>query len=270
MGLTLSSCGVSYPAATLTTTLPRLVKDEMKLDVSAEMVGKTLWVYYPCKNLVNPTTMTWNTDGLENISKVMSIAHRVVLSTDAKIDFLATIGADNQHFGLEFISIEYVPDLKQAMYERFSRGEYLMRSVRDISYNPDALKDPTGSGRRFHDITFDEFIGLQILHRTKSYFAKDKKLSAVFDIKTSAWSEKFGILKIDIEFFKKRYNLTPKENSINPINILTMVAAQVIGIYEYFDKIQAVELSDTFSGEKVRLSSAELKKVKIELPELDD
>jgi hypothetical protein len=266
----LSACQATYPAANLTTIIPRIAKAETNLDVTAQIVGKTLWVYFPSKNLVDPATMTWNTPGLEDVSKIMTIAHRVALSTDAKLNFLATIGADNAHFGLEFVSIEYIPDLKEVMMERFSRGEYILRSVRDIGYNPDALEDPTGSGRRFHDITFDEFIGLQILHRAKNFFIKDKKLSSIYDIKTSAWSQKFGIFKIRVEFVKKRYDLTPKENKIKPVAILGMIAAQVMNTYDYYGKFQAVDLTDSFSDDTLRLSADELKKCKVDLPELDD
>jgi hypothetical protein len=266
----LSSCEPTYPARTLTTTLPRVIKSEMGFDVTAQVVGKTLWVYFPCSNLVDPEKMTWNTSGLESIGKVMSVVHRVALSTDAKIDFLVTVGADNKHFGLEFIAIEYIPDLKEAMVERFSRGEYFLRSVREINQNPNSLKDPTGATRRYTDVTFDEFIGLQILHRAKNYFIKDKKLSEVYEIKTSAWSQKFGIFKINVEFAKKRYDLTPEQAKIKPVNILAMIAAQVMKTYNYYDKCQAVELTDTFSDETVRLSAGELKKLKIDLPKLID
>ncbi len=266
----LCACEATYPASTLTTSLTKLVKTEANLDILAQVTGKTLWIYFPSENLIDEKNLGWNAKGLEEASKILSITHRILLSSDAKIDFISAVAADVKNYGVELQTIEYVPDVKEAVLERFSRGEFFMRSVRDITMDPKRINDRSGESKRFYDITFDEFLSLQIIHRTKDLFSKDKRLEKIYEIKSTSWSQKFGVLKIDIECLKKKYDLTPEEEALKPLELITMIAAKVIGIYNYHDKMQAIELTDTFTKETRRLTSAELKKVKITLPEFLD
>ena len=127
-----SGCEATYPAKTLIPQLVKLVKDEQKIDIACHTSGKTLWVYIPLNNLIEEKTMGWNIPGVERMNKVLDSVHRVILSSDAKIDFLAFIGADVKKYGVELLIIEYIPDIQQAVLEKFSRGEFFMRSVRDV------------------------------------------------------------------------------------------------------------------------------------------
>ena len=67
---------------------------------------------------------------------------------------------------------------------------------------------------------------MQIVNRAKSLFLKDKQLSSLFEIKSTNWEEKFGIIKLEIEFLKKRYDLSAQEEAIKPIDYVKMIAAQ--------------------------------------------
>ncbi len=266
----LCACQATYPAATLTRQIPEMVREEDGVDVTATIVGKTLWVYMPTQDLIDEEKMTWQVPALERFSKVITVVHRMALSTDAHLDFLVFVAADIKYMGLEFIAMEYVPDLKEAMLERFSRGEYFMRSIRDVGINPEGHNDTTGATRRFYDVPFDEFICLQIIHRVKSRFAQDADLTGLYEIRSTSWSQKFGVLKINVEFVKKRYDQVPNARERPPIEWMKMIAAQVIKTYDYYDKFQALELNDSFAADKVRLSPDDLKKIKIDLPEFRD
>lgn len=265
----LSSCSPSYPAKTLTTQLTKLVKEERKIDVTCRITGKTLWVYLPLQNLVDEKKLTWSSAGLEEMSKVLSIVHRVILSTDAKLNFLSVIATDVKKYGVELMIIEYLPDIKEAILEKFSRGEFFSRSIKDVGLNAGAVNDLTGESKKFYDITFDQFVALQIIHRTKNLFAGDKTLDELFDIRSTSWSEKFGIIRIEFEFMKKKYNLPPQEEKIKPLDYAKMTAALVVKNYD-FKNFQLIELTDTFSKESVKLSPQDLKKVKINLPRFED
>ncbi len=266
----LGGCDATYPAATLTRQIPEVVREEHGIDVTATIVGKTLWIYMPTQDLIDEENMTWQIPTLERFSKMISVVHRMALSTDAHLDFLVFVAADTKYMGLEFIAMEYLPDLKEAMLERFSRGEYFMRSIRDVGINPEGHNDTTGASRRFYDVTFDEFICLQIIHRIKSRFARDEDLADHYEIRSTTWSQKFGILKVNVEFVKKRYDPGPEGEGRPPIEWMKMIAAQVMKTYDYYDKFQALELNDSFAADKVRLSPDDLKKIKIDLPEFLD
>lgn len=265
----LSACQPTYPAQTLLASLTKLNREENNIPVTPRIAGETLWIYAPIEGLIDEKTLAWNKEALEKLNKVMNTVHRVLLSTDAKITFAGIIAADIKKFGIEFIIIEYVPDLREAVLEKFSRGEFFLRSVREVNVNPSLIGDKTGENLQYQNITFDEFLSLQIIHRAKSLFAKDKKLSNLFEVKSSSWSVKFGVLKIDMEFLKKRYDLTQEEEKIDPLDTLEMIAASVLKTYDYKD-VQAVELTDTFTQKSVKRSREELKKVRIKLPEFTD
>ncbi len=249
--------------------LARMVKNEVGIDIHIRITGKTMWIYVPMTDLIEEKTAGWNKAGLEKLNKIMNAAHRVILSTDAKLDFLAVVGADIKKFGVALLTVEYIPDLEQAVLEKFSRGEYFMRSVRDVRFDPTLIGDTTGETQSYRDITFDEFICMQIIHRAKSLFARDKKLNNLFELKTTSYTQKFGILKLEFEFMRKRYDLSPEEETIKPLDYVKQIAAEVIQNYNYKD-IQGVELTDTFSEETAKLSLDELRKIKVELPEYRD
>ncbi|MFH1692177.1 MAG: hypothetical protein ABIC68_06415 [Candidatus Omnitrophota bacterium] len=265
LGGVLSSCEPTYPARALIPQLTLKIKEETKLDATCRIAGKTLWVFIPCENLIDEEKVSWSTKGLEEMSKVIAVAHRVALSTDAKIDFLAVTAADVKKYGLELTAIEYLPDIKEAMFEKVSRGEYFMRSVRNVDFNEKAVGDLKGTYKRFYDIAFDEFIGYQIIHRTKTLFAKDKELKNIFEIRSSASSVKFGIIKVDFEFMRKKYDLDNHEKSINPLEYAKMIAAEIIKNYSYHD-FQAIEITDTFSGDSIKLLENDISQIVIKLP----
>ena len=249
--------------------LTRMVKDELQIDIHIRITGKTMWIFIPLTDLIDEKTAGWDKAGLEKVNKVMNAAHRVILSTDAKLDFLAVVGADVKKFGVALLAVEYVPDLGQAVLEKFSRGEYFMRSVRDVRFDPTLIGATTGETQSYSDISFDEFICMQIIHRAKNLFIKDKKLNNLFELKTTSYTQKFGVLKLELEFLRKRYDLNPEEETIKPLDYMKLITAEVIQNYNYKD-IQGVELTDTFSEETIKLSLDELKKIKVELPEYRD
>jgi len=247
-----------------------MVREEENIEVTATIVGKTLWVYMPTDDLIDEKEMTWRLPTLERFSKAMTVVHRVALSTDAHLDFLVFVAADTKYMGLEFIAMEYLPDLKEAMLERFSRGEYFMRSIRDVGINPEGQGDTAGATRRYYDVSLDEFVCLQIIHRLKSLFARDETLAQRYEIRSTTWSQKFGVLKVNVEFVKKRYDPLPEGPERSPMEWMEMVAARVIKTYDYYDKFQAIELYDSFADERETLTPADLKQVKGGLPEFLD
>ncbi|MFH0876904.1 MAG: hypothetical protein V1863_01590 [Candidatus Omnitrophota bacterium] len=265
----LSACDATYPARTLTQQLTKLIKEEEKISATVHISGQTLWIYVPLENLVDEKNMTWDTAGLEKINQVMGIVHRVILSTDAKLNFLALVGADVKKYGLEITAIEYIPDVKEAILEKFSRGEFFRRSVKDVDFNPNAVNDVLGESKRFYNISFEQFLSLQIIHRAKTIFLKDKALQKLFEIKSSSWSEKFGVLKIDIEFLHKTYDLSQEEAKVKPLDYMRMIAAEVFKNYD-FKTFQELQMTDTFSSDTIKILPGDIKNIKIKLPEILD
>jgi|GEM_PF-829297 len=269
LGIVFSSCEPSFPAKTLTSQLTKLVKEEQSIDITCHISGKTLWVYVPLTDLVKEEELTWNEAGAEKMNKVLSCIHRVLLSTDAKLDFVVMTAADVKTYGVQLITIEYIPDLRQAILENFSRGEFFERSVKDIQVDPKVVNDLTGKTRKYFDLSLNEFIGFQVIHRAKSLFLKDKTLNKLFELKSTTQNIKFGIIKLEFEFVKKKYDAGAGLEAIKPLDYIQMITALVVKNYDAKD-FQAIQITDTFSDESRKLSLEDLKKTKIKLPEFLD
>ena len=267
--VSLASCEATYPARAIVPQLARLIKEEINLNATCRVSGKTLWVYLPLEDLVENDKVSWNAPGLEKVNKAIGVVHRVVLSSDADLDFAAVVGADVKKYGVAITVIEYVPDFKEAVYEKFSRGEFFARNVRDVNVNPETVGDLTGETMNTYDISFSHFLGLQILSRTRNIFAKDKTLSRIFEVKSVSQSEKFGIIRLEFEFTKKTYDLSAEEEAIRPLDTAAMVVALVIRNYNYED-FQQIVLIDTFADANVKFTPEAIRKIKIKLPRIDE
>jgi hypothetical protein len=160
----------------------------------------------------------------DDISNLILVASRVVLSTDADIKFYCVITQDARLPELQVVIIKYVDDVKKGMYRNISRNESYKRTLFSINLTPQAKKErsiekvfdkleiedktrdkvmdeffrspPTklsdiGYWRgRFYlkDITMEEFLAAQIANRVKIDFRTEKNLTEAYDYKSSEGS----------------------------------------------------------------------------------
>lgn len=178
------------------------------------------------------------------------------------------VACDINAFGFQIITTEYLQDFKEAVFEKFSRGEYFQRSLKEFRTASETIGDKTGASLRYQDINFDEFICKQIIHRTEIVFSQDKTLKKIFDIRSSSWSQKFGIYRIELELFKKTYNLPDDENKIDPLDYIKMIVALTVKNYN-LKNFQVFEITDTFTEKTVKVTPEDINKIKINLPKID-
>ncbi|MBI1870877.1 MAG: hypothetical protein HYS07_06775 [Chlamydiae bacterium] len=118
---------VSYPKLSLESSFQEILKEEYALDAEAKLQGKTLGISAHFKKL-------WGEDGLvdkkiwSNIGKIKFVATRVLLSSDANVDFIRyrITGEDSRE---ELDYIRTFQDEKLLQYEGISVNEYWSREV---------------------------------------------------------------------------------------------------------------------------------------------
>jgi hypothetical protein len=190
------------------------------MDVDVTVVGSTMGLYYPMKGLLDVGLGVSKT-AWDDISDLVLVASRVVLSTDADIKFYCVITQDARLPELQVVIIKYVEDVKRGMYRNISRNESYKRTLFSINLTPQARKErsiekvfeklniekatrekvmdeffrapPTklsdiGYWRgRFYlkDITMQEFLAAQIANRVKIDFRTEKDLSENYDYKSA-------------------------------------------------------------------------------------
>jgi len=136
-----SGCGeVTYPKEKLTESVVKLCKREYGIDIDVQLAGKTLVIYLPLTNLFN-LKLALSESAQEKIQDALLSASRVVLSTDAAIDFYCIIAQDIRLPEIQLVIIKYIDDVKRAFFHDISRGEYFKRSIIDINENPQAKKE---------------------------------------------------------------------------------------------------------------------------------
>ncbi len=218
--LFLPACVPTYPKEKLAGAVQSVCKTEYNMDVDVIVVDSTMGIYYPMKGLLD-VGLGISESAWDEISNLILVASRVVLSTDADIKFYCVITQDARLPELQVVIIKYVEDVKRGMYRNISRNESFKRTLFSINLTPQAKKErsiekvfdklgvedetrqkvlneffrttPTklsdiGYWRdRFYlkDITMPEFLASQIANRVKIDFRGENKLKENFNFKSS-------------------------------------------------------------------------------------
>ena len=215
-----AGCGPTYPKERLSESIVELCKKEYEVDVKVKVIDKTLAIFIPLPSLLD-ITLRINKKAQSMIQDVILSTSRVVLSTDANIEFYCVIAQDVRLPEIQVIVIKYVDDVKRAFFSDISRGEYFKRTLFDININPQSKKekslknifekyklDPEFEEKvledffrstpialedfgywqdRFYvkDITLPEFLAEQMASRIRMRFREDKDLSKKFLVKST-------------------------------------------------------------------------------------
>src|SRR3989338_10099380 len=94
----LSACGPRYtfPSSTVPKAIEDICKKEYKIDVTARVVGKTVWALVYIDSVVDAKGQVPK-EVNEVMGKVMLVVSRVALSTDLPVDFCTVLVRDKTH-----------------------------------------------------------------------------------------------------------------------------------------------------------------------------
>jgi hypothetical protein len=295
--IAVNGCAPTYSKEKFKESIAKVCKDEYKLDVKVETLGKTVAVYLPLENLIDFTFSITKSAG-EKINNVILTVSRVALSTDAKYDFYVVIAHDIRIPEIQIVIIKTVEDVKRFLLNDISRNDYAKRMIIDIRFSPQAQKEraiqevfekaaidkraqedvmqeffrsePTGLGDigywngKFYikDITMQEFLAEQLASRIKMAFHEDKGLTEAFMLKGSkcAYSYKDGrrVFKLDITT-ERKFTAKPEIAADNAL-LLKMAlneAAQTVHSYDFRD-FNDIEISYDKDKEALKVSREEL------------
>lgn len=120
--------GPTYPKERLAESVEELCLREYNTVVQAKVVGQTLGVYLPLRQLLGSISgeVSFEEKAQKAIDDVMQTIRRVTLSTDADIKFFTIIGADKS-LGIELITTRYVEDLHRVILLNISLNDFLTR-----------------------------------------------------------------------------------------------------------------------------------------------
>lgn len=137
--LVLTGCGPTYPKSRVADAVVELCRTEYQLEARAKLQGTTLSVLLPARQLFEtPIALTPDTDlqtlnqllrfsekGMDQFQNVALAVRRVVLSTDAPVEFYVVIIRDADGGQLELHWLGHVLDLKRLNAMDISQGDFL-------------------------------------------------------------------------------------------------------------------------------------------------
>jgi hypothetical protein len=295
--IAVNGCTPTYSKDKFKESIVKVCKDEYKLDVKAETLGKTVAVYLPLENLIDFTFSITKSAG-EKINNVILTVSRIALSTDAKFDFYIVIAHDIRIPEIQIVIIKTVEDVKRFLLNDISRNDYAKRMIIDIRFSPQAQKEraiqevfekaaidkkaqedvmqeffrsePTGLGDigywngKFYikDITMHEFLAEQIASRVKMAFHEDKALTDALMMKASkgSYSSKDNKRTFKLEISTERKFAAKPEVATDYAILLKAAlneASQAIRSYDFKD-FDDIEISYQKDKEALRVSKEEL------------
>ena len=134
------SCGPTYPKEKLPEAVQAVCRAEYGKEVDVIVEGGTMGIYHSMQGLLD-ANMGINQEAWDNISSLILIASRVVLSTDADIQFYCVITQDARMPEVQVVIIKHVNDVKLAMYRGISRSEAFKRTLFSMNLTPQAQKE---------------------------------------------------------------------------------------------------------------------------------
>jgi len=296
MLLMMPACMPTYPKETLSQTVKAVCKVEYGMDVDVTVKDSTMGIYYPMKGLLN-VSLGINEEAWDEISNLVLVASRVVLSTDANIKFYCVITQDVRLPELQMVIIKHDEDVKHGMYRHISRGESFKRTLFSVNLTPQAEKErsiekifnklgvadetrekvlqeffrssPTrlsdiGYWRgNFYlkDITMEEFLASQIANRIKIDFQGDKKLTEFYNYKSS---EGNFVSEEREKFFLINFKIFDQEDVEKDIDLRLRKIQQILHItnevvYGYkFRDFDFLLLQDQLENAKLRVSGQDV------------
>lgn len=150
--LCLSACGgPTYRTDRLEDAVREICRKEYKFDVTAKLVGRTLYAVIAPQALVG-ADLGLDKKTVERLYDALLTVTRVALSTDAQVDYLV-VRAKDANTGATLTLLRHVPDIKYYFYMRISRSDFEKRGILEID-----AADPKGAAPDFHDVTPAEFM----------------------------------------------------------------------------------------------------------------
>jgi hypothetical protein len=288
------SCAPSYPKEILPEAVKTVCKSEYGMEVDVVVEGSTMGMYHSMEGLLDEN-MGISKDAWETISNLILIASRVVLSTDADINFYCVITQDVRMPELQVVIIKYVNDVKLGMYRNISRNEAFKRTLFSINLTPQAKKErsvenifskigvgddvrekvmdeffrstPTkisdiGYWRgQFYlkDVTMPEFLAAQIANRIKIDFRSEKPFMEDFIFRSAEGSYTEGI---DAGYFIINFNIAKapsetKELKTMKVRKLLEITSEVVSGYRY-DNFNFVIMNDQVEDVRLRVEKKDI------------
>ena len=257
--LSVSACGPTYRKAQIVDAIQRIAQTEYNFQVAVKLTENTIAVHLHhagILQLVGPQ-VGLAPSANEILSNLIEIVHRVVLSSDAPVNFYVVVVSDPAVPGAYLTIIRYLEDIRRANANIITPTELFSRTILDLKY----LEGPGVGLAQLapENITFEQFLSWQLAKRIEARLAQElqRQPATTVDVGPCVGGFQGGE-------FAFALNVTPKpgrevnEGVIQKIfEDATGVIAQVLSGYHFKD-FEAIRLIHPPTGRSLLLPKSRL------------
>ncbi len=236
--------------------IKKICKEEYRLEVTTQVVGKTLWVYAPLSRVLHKDfgkikEKIFDEEMTNKLMNLMISIGRVLLSADKTPDFYCLAISDIGEKGVDYIIIGNVLDIKKSYAGIIPQPETNKRYVFKLEISPQAMGDTLGTHLKFYDITQAEFLARQIAQRIEARL-REENLKNLYETKSVIPNFLDGRFIFIIDISKK----TPAANTDITSEALKIISA-VLRDYEFKDFTE-VEIRETAAAKNISVNQKAL------------
>lgn len=259
LALGLNSCAPTYREAKLVETIEQLCAQEYHFDVSARRVGRTLAIQLKHKGVLqqDENQIGLSPEANRVLGDLIEAVHRVVLSSDAPIQFYIVLVSDPAVPGAYLTLVRYLEDVRKANANMIPPTEFFSRTLLDLKFV--GLPTMTLDQLVLNDIQLEQFLSWQLAKRIQSRIAESLAQHGLSNVDVGQFGGEFQ----DGEF-AFTLNVTSKPGAELDSAVLlrifeeaTGLVAQVLSEYR-FQNFQAVRLVHPSTGRSMILPKTRL------------
>jgi len=247
----------TYPKAHLAESFQQLLAQE-HLDAKVRFVKQTLGV-----QLVYPDALARDSDRIilgpafdDASRKILQIIHRILLSTDAKIDFYVLLLSDPQLPGAYLTMVRYMDDIRRAYANMLDTSEIIARTIFDVNdIGPNTLSIEQYVPR---GIQLEEFLSWQLARRIQYALIQELQEPGIAVVDRCGGEFRDGEFAFTLNVIPQGTMTLDEELVRQLFRASTSVIAKVLGSYR-FDNFTTVRLVHPPTGRNLVLPKASLK-----------
>ena len=246
----------TYPKAQLTESLQALMM-QSGLDASVHVVNHTLGVHlsYPGALEQTDTQIRIGPEFDEAIRKTLTPMHRVLLSTDAEIDFYVLLISDPQAPNAYLTIVRHMEDIRRANVNIIDTTEMFARTVYDFNSMP---AQPISIEQYVsRDIQIEEFLSWQLAKRIQHALTNDLQISEAAEVGRCTGRFQDGEFVFTLDVSPVAEGPLDEPTIQQMFQASTGVVAKVLSSYA-FESFNTVRLIHPLTGRHLVLPKARL------------
>lgn len=257
LGFAVGACSPTYRKDQLVESIQHICANDYHLNVSARLVGHTLAVHLHHDNILDRSGAQIRLSQSANkiLGNLIESVHRVILSSDAQVDFYVVLASDPAVPGAYLTVVRYMEDVRRANANMLPLTEFFSRTIFDLKYL--ALPKINLDQVVFNDIQFEQFLSWQLAKRIENRLSEELQHRGIPTTANVAG-------QFDHGEFIFTLNVTPESSAVIDNEFMTRIFQEATGViakvlagYQFQD-FQAVRLTHPPTGRSLMLPKTRL------------